>query len=174
MQATLNPVFMSDKAYNEIVDAVRATYKDACVLYIDRIVNPWLAERYKAYCEKLRVAGVDVNEQRLFHGTKANLIETIANEGYKASKNTRAAFGPGTYFSPQGSMSAGYTAANSVEESYMFVNRVALGRNVVSGAGGYAKGTADSGGNGSTIYVVQEDAAALPEFVVCFHANAPK
>ena len=169
------PVYMSDKAYDEIVAALRASYKDACVLYIDRIENAGLAARYKAYCDKLTAAGVPVNEQRLFHGTRANVIETIAEEGYKASKNHRAAFGPGTYFSPQGSMSSAYTDANSSDESYMFVNRVALGRNkITTGGGRILDNTADSGGDGKSIFVVKEDAAALPEYIVCFHKTAPK
>lgn len=173
MAFKLTPIYMSEKAYDEIVVAVRATYKDACILYIDRVENATLTERYKGYCDKLKAAGIDVNEQRLFHGTRANVIESIAEKGYMASKNHRAAYGPGTYFSPQGAMSMGYTDANSSEESYMFVNRVALGRNVITSGGG-PMGKAESGGDGKSIFVVKEDAAALPEYVVCFHKTAPK
>jgi hypothetical protein len=166
MEASLTPVFMSDKVYDELVGIMRNSYANVCVLYIDKVNNKKLETAY----EKRREAfGEYANEKRLFHGSSVDAISSITTNGYNAKKNIRAAFGPGTYFSSAASYSKDYSNTIETGESYMIVNRVLLGKNTLSTNGRYI---GDSGGDGKTIFVTAHDDAALPEYVICFHKNA--
>ena len=50
--AVLTPVAMSDPVYDRLVCEVRASYPNACVLYVDRVDTPALHARYEAYKEE--------------------------------------------------------------------------------------------------------------------------
>ena len=168
MTARYEPVGMSSKIYDELLGILRQSFKDACVLYIDRLVNPALEEAFNKRKAAFTEAGVGT-ELRLFHGTTAEAVGSICSDGYKAAYNKTAAYGPGTYFSSAGSYSKNYANVTGLGESFMLVNRVLLGKHSVSVG---AKYTGDSGGDGHTIYVTKHDDAALPEYVICFHKNA--
>ena len=160
------PVFMSDKIYDELAGLLRKSYPNVCILYIDKVSNPKLEEKF----EKRRLVFGEMNQEKtLFHGTSAKAMEAITTNGYKASLNKRAVFGPGNYFSSMASYSKEYTDTASSGESYMIVNRVLLGNHTISVQGKYS---GDSGGDGKTIFVLRNDDAALPEYVICFHKNA--
>jgi hypothetical protein len=100
----------------------------------------------------------DVKELRLFHGTSAKSIASICETGYKKSYNRRSAYGHGTYFASAGSYSKNYADITDIGESFLFINRVAVG--------------ADTGGNNSEIFVIKHDEAAYPEYLISFHKNA--
>lgn len=168
MAARYEPVGMSSKIYDELLGILRQSFKDACVLYIDRLVNPTLEEAFNKRKAAFTEAGVGA-ELRLFHGTTAEAVGSICSTGYKAAYNKTAAYGPGTYFSSAGSYSKNYANVTGLGESFMLVNRVLLGKNSVSVGAKYA---GDSGGDGHTIYVTKHDDAALPEYVICFHKGA--
>ena len=152
--AEFEPIFMSDKVYNELVAALRESYPNACVLYIDRVKNTYLQDRFIKYRDSLELP----NEHRLYHGTSAAAVQSICNEGYKESYSKTKAYGHGTYFSSAGSYSKNYAQETGTGESFMIVNRVALGPK--------------SGGDGKTIFVTPHDEAASPEYVICFHKQA--
>lgn len=164
--AKMTPVYMSDKVYDRLVGLLRESYKDACVLYIDRVSNPKLEA---AFNSKQAAFGANANERELFHGSSAAAIGSITNNGYDAAYNKRAAFGPGTYFSSAASYSKDYADVIDSGESYMIVNRVLLGTHTVSAGGTYS---GDSGGDGKTIFVTRHNDASLPTYVICFHRNA--
>ena len=159
----LTPVYMSDPIYDSLVNQLRISYPNVCVLYIDRVSNPNLEKEFEK--RKLQFT----NEKQLFHGTTASSIHPIVNEGYQASYNKRAVFGPGTYFSSLASYSKDYAQETNTGESYLIVNRVLLGNNTPSVGQKYS---GDSGGDGKTIYVTKYNDAALPEYVICFYKNA--
>jgi len=168
MAARYEPVSMSSKIYDELLGILRQSFKNACVLYIDRLINPALEEAFNKRKAAFTEAGVG-SELRLFHGTTAEAVGSICSAGYKAAYNKTAAYGPGTYFSSAGSYSKNYANVTGKGESFMLVNRVLLGKHDVSVG---AKYTGDSGGDGHTIYVTKHDDAALPEYVICFHKDA--
>ena len=166
MEVSLTPVFMSDKVYDELVGLMRNSYANVCILYIDKVNNKKLETAF----EKRREAyGDNANEKRLFHGSTVDAISSITTNGYNGKMNSRAAFGPGNYFSSAACYSKDYSNTIETGESYMIVNRVLLGNNTVSTNGRY---TGDSGGDGKSIFVTGDDDAALPEYVICFHKNA--
>lgn len=155
MPLTFEPVFMSDKIYDELSTILRKSYEHACILYIDKVVNPELLERFNNYCATQNLEGV-----RLFHGTNAHALKPICTDGYKAALNKRSAYGHGTYFSSMASYSKDYADKTTADESFMLVNKVCL-------APGHAT-------NGKEIFVVKDDNAAFPEYVICFHKDAKK
>ena len=153
MPLSFEPVFMSDKIYDELTTIIRKSYENACVLYIERVVNPELLARFNNYKAKHSLA-----DTRLYHGTNSNSIAPICTDGYKASLNKRSAFGHGTYFSSNASYSKDYTDKTDSDESFMIVNKVCLGPGHNT--------------NGSEIYVIKDDDASYPEYVICFHKQA--
>jgi len=50
--ATL-PVLMSDRAFDEIYDMIARSCPNACVLWLNRLNNPELSDRYASHCAKL-------------------------------------------------------------------------------------------------------------------------
>ena len=152
--ASMEPIFMSDKVYNELVATLRQSFPNACVLYIDRVKNDVLLNRFIKYRDSLEKP----NEQRLYHGTNAHAVRSICDEGFKECFSKVKAYGHGTYFSSAGSYSKNYAVETGNGESFMIVSRVALGPG--------------SGGDGRTIFVTPHDEAACPEYVICFHKNA--
>ena len=152
--AEMEPVYMSDKNYDTLVNSLRESFPNACVLYIDRVKNDTLLSRFIKYRDSLEKP----NEQRLYHGTSAEAVRAICDEGYKEKYSKVKAYGHGTYFSSAGSYSKNYAKETGSGESYMIVNRVALGPK--------------SGGDTKTIFVTPDDDAAYPEFIICFHKNA--
>jgi hypothetical protein len=164
--SNFTPVYMSDKVYDALTGVLRQSYPAACVLYIDRVTNPALQAAYE---KRVAALGSEANEKQLYHGSNAGAVAAIASGGYKAALNNRALYGPGNYFSSAASYSKDYSDVSRNGESYIIVNRVALGKHSVSVGGSYS---GDSGGDGKSIYVTRHDDAALPEYVICFHRAA--
>jgi len=166
MRATLTPVYMNEKVYEDLLGVLRQTYPNVCVLYIDRVSNEKLETAFET---RRKIFGEFSNERRLFHGTNPSALVSILNDGYDSNFSTRAAYGKGTYFCSTASYSKEYSTIVESGESYLIVNRVLLGRNTTSNN---LKYSGDSGGDGKSIFVTKHNDAALPEYVICFHKNA--
>ena len=169
MMSTRSVVPLSSKLYGDLVDIVRKSYKDACVLYIDKITSPLLEEAFIKRKELFMKSYGDADELQLYHGTNSESVDSILEVGFKASYSKVAAYGRGTYFSATSKYSKQYTDITSDGLSFLLVNRVLLGQHTVSVNGSF---TGDSGGDGRNIYVVKWDDAILPEYIICFHKNA--
>jgi len=153
MPYELKYIPLSNKLYDELVNELRKSFPNACVLYIKQVVNPELLTKYEMF-----VRQNEVTEHRLFHGTKASVLGSICESGYKKEYNVVSAYGIGTYFSGAGDVSKQYTDTTDEGESFLFVNRVAVG--------------ADTGGVHPSIYAVRHDDAAYPEYLISFHKMA--
>jgi hypothetical protein len=153
MPYELKYIPLSNKLYDELVNELRKSFPNACVLYIKQVVNPELQTKYEKF-----VRQNEVTEHRLFHGTKASVLGSICESGYKKEYNVVSAYGIGTYFSGAGDVSKQYTDTTDEGESFLFVNRVAVG--------------ADTGGVHPSIYAVRHDDAAYPEYLISFHKMA--
>jgi hypothetical protein len=153
MPYELKYIPLSNKLYDELVNELRKSFPNACVLYIKQVVNPELQTKYEMF-----VRQNEVTEHRLFHGTKASVLGSICESGYKKEYNVVSAYGIGTYFSGAGDVSKQYTDTTDEGESFLFVNRVAVG--------------ADTGGVHPSIYAVRHDDAAYPEYLISFHKMA--
>lgn len=170
---SLEPVFMSDPAYAEICAKVIEGYPNACVCYMDRVVNPMLEARYMDYVRSQGDRPVD--EKLLFHGTAEANIQTIVREGFKAAYNRVSAYGLGTYLATRADYSKTYAPPASDGLSFMFVCRAAIGRSCRGIPNkpipfGFDVGV-DNAKN-PTIYVMPNDDSVLPQYVIAFHMNA--
>lgn len=166
-----DPVFMDHADYDRIAALVYKSYPKACILMIDRVVNPALAERFVA----ARAADPDAQEVIAYHGTKGANIALIAAGGFRADLNRTSAYGLGTYFARDFGYSRNYSDTDADDVSSMYVCRILVGKKVRAPAGrpipdGYDTGV-DTPTNPS-IYVVPNDNRAVPEFLVRFHKNA--
>ena len=167
---------MYSKAFNEVSALVTKTYPNACILYVDQVSNTILEEQYyfkKIEMERQRGA---VKEEMLFHGTSGKNVDSIANNGFDPSRNTRSAFGKGTYLSTNCGYSKNYTDLDKEEVSYFFICKALVGR-CVQGTPNMKIDTnqfdnaVDNVFNPS-IYVVPYEEAVLPVYLVAFHKNA--
>ena len=176
--ASLQPLLMSDKRYDEISARVRKSYPNACILYIDEIINPALKEAYEFQKAELqRIRGPDkIKELSLFHGTSEKCALSIATSGYDVSKNRVAAFGLGTYFAPDAATSLGYVKDNEKKESFMLSNLVLIGSIGMYGSNQeIITDVHDNSVNNMmhpTIFVTPYNHGALPQYLIAFHKYA--
>lgn len=174
----LRGVSLSSKVYDDISNSVQKSYPNACVLYVDEIINDALHAKYTARKTSVEEArGVDnVKELSLFHGTKAYYINSIAQDGFLTQHNKVSAYGKGTYFSTTAMYSRNYTDKDDMDVSYMFVCDVIVGNcTVINGPGTIDTALYDNSTNMKhkpTIYVTPYDDGAYPKYLVAFHKNA--
>ena len=137
----MEPVYMSDKRYDEISTHVRKSYPDACILFIDELHNPFLED------EQAKLDGKE--KSLLFHGTSEKNIDSICRNGFRCE---RSAYGKGTYFSEF----ASYSTQKPDEIVYMFLCQV------------LTDSTHTRKVNGTGMYVTNHDYAGIPKFLVAF------
>jgi hypothetical protein len=163
-------ISLSNPIYDEITNKIRNSYKNACILYIEKIINYTLLDNY----EKRKESMPDVKEYQLFHGTKSVNIRSIADNGFQTKYNKTSAYGIGTYFStkPEYSMFH-YTNIDKSGISYVFLCDVLVGK-CQKGSQNLTI-TADNAVDKVTnpsIYVTPHDDACYPKYLVAFHKNA--
>ncbi|BCU09349.1 mono [ADP-ribose] polymerase PARP16 isoform X1 [Sicyoidochytrium minutum DNA virus] len=129
-------------------DRVAANMPNCCVVRIWRVVKQW-----PEYEEKLRSLD-EGHITTLYHGTRAENVSSIVEEGLRAKHNQRSAFGRGTYFSSEINLSLYSYTDIAKGLSYVFVCDVIKE---------FAKR-----GSGS-IFVCAEDDVFAPRYVVAFH-----
>jgi len=171
-------VSLSSKIYDDITKLIRISYPNACVLYMDEILNDILLSQYhqrKTIIEELR-GKENVREIMLFHGTKVECINNIATNGFMKCFNKVSAYGKGTYFSTKASYSSHYTDKDNTDVSYMFVCDVLVGKCVVvNGPKEIDLTLYDNSVNNITtpdIYVTPYDDGAYPRYLVAYHKKA--
>jgi hypothetical protein len=170
-------VFMSDKRYDHIEEGIRKSYPNSCILWIEEIINPELEENYqkqKAEIETKR--GKPCRELELYHGTKEEAANNIIREGFDPERNSRAAYGKGSYFAKNASYSRDYAPPASDQISFMLICSVLVGEIGIYGSmkpidTSKYDNSADNPKNPS-IYVSPYQYGAIPRFIVAFHRNA--
>jgi hypothetical protein len=171
-------ISLSSPIYDDITKLIRLSYPNACVLYIDEIINNSLLSKYhqrKTNIEQLR-GHEHVKELMLFHGTKIDFINNIATNGFMKRFNKVSAYGKGTYFSTKASYSSHYTDKDVTDISYMFVCDVLVGKyTIVKGPQEIDINLYDNSVNNiktPDIYVTPYDDGAYPRYLVAYHKNA--
>ncbi|XP_064643343.1 protein mono-ADP-ribosyltransferase PARP12-like [Lineus longissimus] len=112
--------------YQKIEARFKATMAGNTVTSIKRVQNLEVFDAY--YRKKIwmkKKSKTDPKELLLFHGTKAANITAICEQGFDcrvSGTGSGTAYGRGTYFGAEASMSAGYTNSKS-----MFVCKVLVG-----------------------------------------------
>jgi poly [ADP-ribose] polymerase 10/14/15 len=125
--------------------------------------------------ESIRSERTEVKEMQLFHGTNEHLINVIANEGFDPTKNTRAAYGYGTYFAKNASYSSNYmqTSTKNSGITYMFLADVLVGK-LDKYKLAYNTGYDNNVDNltNPTIITTPYANGAYPRYIIAFHKNA--
>lgn len=168
------PVFMSDPRFDEIMCRITESYPNACVLYIDEIVNPELEQAYQTRREIIRCNRGTVTEMRMFHGTSANNIKNIASGGFDPTLNKRAAYGYGVYFAKNASYSSGYMSSVRPEDhTYMFMCDVLVGKKGILNKKGdlTIDNNVDKISDPNVVTTVYKD-GAYPRYIIAFCKNA--
>lgn len=173
MNYKIEGISLSSTDYTNIEKTILESYPNACILYIDRIVNEKLEFNFKLYLEELNTKRGEeyVSIKRLFHGTKSGNINSIAINGFQVAANMRSAYGKGSYFSTKANYSKDYTDNDRDDISYLFICDIVVGKiGYLSSDKNIDTGVDNI--NNPTIYVCPKDSSCIPRFIVGFYKNA--
>lgn len=172
-------VSMSDPIYDKLVSNLRKTYPNACILFIDKITNKVLDERfqirYLTILDNRMLTDDPVEILELYHGTSEESMNNIIKNGFEKKYNRVAAWGKGTYFSPLATMSAQYSKPKVDEISYMFICDVIYGKYKVGSQNIEKTDDIDNYVNSlkdPSIICCPLDDMAVPRYMIAFHRNA--
>ena len=91
----------------------------------------WSFSFFRKRSRMAKKAGKDPEERQLFHGTKADTVEAICQQGFdwRVCGKHGTVYGKGSYFACKASYSHGYTANQFISSSHkhMFLARVLVG-----------------------------------------------
>ncbi|XP_041947801.1 protein mono-ADP-ribosyltransferase PARP14-like isoform X3 [Alosa sapidissima] len=171
--------------YNDVEKEFRTTGITSNIIQIDRVQNSTLWRNYMIKKEELDQRNKHTNnEKRLWHGTSANKIDQINNQGFNrsfAGSQVGARYGNGSYFAvdPQYSAS-GYARADGKGHKRMYLARVLVGEFTL-GSGGLLTAPARNSGSSAdlydsvtdnmtnpTMFVIFSDVQAYPEYIITF------
>ncbi len=160
------PIYMDDPRFDIISNMIYKSYPNACILYIDEVVNPELQKKFEARRELM--SGCKIG--RYFHGTREENINNIALNGFDPTLNTRAVYGYGVYFAENASYSKDYMFSSEPgKPTYMFLSDVLVGR---KGTGGKRGDPGIDNNTGPGIITTVYPDGAFPRFIIAFHKEA--
>lgn len=165
------PIDMSDVIYDFLLKEITKSYPKMCLLWVERVSNLDLEGRYQNIVEDL---GKDAKEYYGWHGTDAALIDTITAMGFDPEKNTRSAYGKGTYIARNASYSTAYARKGFNDIAYMFYCKLVT-KGFVQGKMHKEIVKPYVGVNdlsSPTIYAVPDKDAVIPTHVVAFYPEA--
>jgi hypothetical protein len=169
---SLSYISCTSKEYDEVTSLIRTTCPDECIVSIDKFVAPDLVTKYEAYKQSLP----SYTEATVFHGTSEEAVWRILQTGFDVGKQTRNAYGIGTYFGTTAQVSRVYAKANSQEDNILLICRIALGPKKVVGTSGKAFPPDTSYGVDvaakPTMYIMPHSSGATPLYLVRFYAKA--
>nr|XP_040018846.1 protein mono-ADP-ribosyltransferase PARP12 [Gasterosteus aculeatus aculeatus] len=159
----------SAKEYVMIEKLFKRTMPRRNINNIQRIQNPslWKVFQWQKQQMKERNKVTSVNEQYLFHGTDASLIDAICEQNFdwRMCGVHGTSYGKGSYFARDASRSDCYVQVKSGQHRIMFVALVLVGE--------HAKGSSSfvrppPKGNGKTLYDSCVDSQSDPSIYVVF------
>ncbi len=173
---TTRYVEMSEKLYDEISGRVRASYPNSCIVWIEENLNSELQAAYEVRKAAIAEAcGGNPREVQWFHGTREEVVNTIAVGGFDPSCSKIAAYGAGTYFAKDASYSFSYMRPGKEDISYMFLCDVLLGKATQGMPNRFCPDGYHSQVNGvtaPTIASVPWADSAYPKYIIAFHKSA--
>lgn len=162
---------LSDHVYEDIENRIRATYKDACIMWIEKIENPVLEKNYLKYQQTIHPPHI----KTLFHGTSEKIARIIIKEGFDPAYNRTSVHGLGCYFATTAVYSKNYCKKEHGRDYvFMLVVDVVTGKSTKGRANTPIPGGYNSATNSTkkpTMYIVNKKEAALPKYLVAFYPN---
>jgi len=143
---------------------------------IERVQNIKLHAEYQLYrSQLLKELGQDrMNERKLFHGTSANAVAGICEDGFdwRVCGKNGTLYGEGAYFAVNSNYSTNYSSRNSSGERKMFLATVLTGIHV-QGSNELKKPpkgfhSAVDNKSSPSIFVVFSSKQAYPEYLIGF------
>jgi hypothetical protein len=171
------PVMMSDKRFDEIYDKILISYPNSCVLYINEVINETLENSFMKRFGSISSITPNAKILQLFHGTKNNFIDVIAENGFDPTLNRNAAFGYGVYFAKEANYSKDYMKSDE-DITYMFladviVGRLTRGAQRITGENPVYNWDNNVDIHASPkIYTTPYPDGAYPRYIIAFHKNA--
>jgi len=175
---TLVSLESSSKEYMEVSQQFAQTCSSAVytITSIARVQNLNLYNEYQLYRSTLEneLGQIDINEQKLFHGTAHDAVDNICKDGFdwRVCGKNGTVYGQGSYFAMNSSYSSSYARENSSRECKMFLASVLLGR---YSQGSHSLVKAPDGFHSvvnnvsyPTIFVVFLIKQAYPEYLISF------
>ncbi|ELU13601.1 hypothetical protein CAPTEDRAFT_185544 [Capitella teleta] len=146
-----------------------------------RIQNEELWEAFSLKKKWMQKDLTDVNEKLLFHGTRKENVDAIAQQGFDwriSGSSVGTKFGKGSYFARDASYSNNYT-----DSRQLFLVRVLVGDSVQgypnyvkpptkSSPGGKAYNSCVNDSSNPSIYVIFERAQTYPEYLINYTKNS--
>jgi hypothetical protein len=176
-------VDICSKEADTVIELIKKSFPNECVIMIEKINNPLLEKRYNDCLERLKKSRGDkcVIEEKLFHGTDRKSVENIAYNGFMYKFSKVNAYGIGTYFAKNYSYSRIYSLNKShsakikLFDNYdtMIIAKVILGvptitKNACNTNTEQFDYSCDNIKN-PTIYSIPYDDAAYPEYAITFY-----
>jgi hypothetical protein len=192
MSLLFNKIDILAKEADFVHDMIAKTCPNECIMAIYKVNNPRLIQAWEERKEYLtNIRGRKPTEMYLFHGGSFESCVNIAQRGFLKEYNKVSAYGKGTYFSNQHSMSRGYAiqknragagSSRHMSDHYDSSNTTydcVMISNVLIGAMGTAGNNQEvdtdridcsvNNTNSPTIFCIPYDDAALPLYFVQFH-----
>ncbi|XP_066956493.1 uncharacterized protein [Macrobrachium rosenbergii] len=152
------------------------------VTKIERVQNRFHWQAFQNKTEEMADIYGDptkVNIRQLFHGTGHDIVPKICNENFDPKLHGQSAgqaYGQGTYFARDASLSFGYCKADSSGLKYMFVAKVAVGsltlgnssmaRPPINSSTGYPFDSTGDNATNPSIIVKYDKAEYFPEYIL--------
>ncbi|XP_060933345.1 protein mono-ADP-ribosyltransferase PARP12 [Limanda limanda] len=170
----------SAKDYTMIEKLFKRTMPLSRINSINRIQNPslWKVFQWQKQQMTARNGGKPVNQQYLFHGTDASLVQAISEQNFdwRMCGVHGVAYGKGSYFARDACYSDKYARTKSSRNKIMFVALVLVGE-YTQGSSSYVRPPPKRDGrtlydscvdnvSNSSIYVVFEKQQIYPEYVI--------
>eukprot|EP01084_Bolivina_argentea_P280201 479177_1 len=120
----------------EIIDKFDASSNQFCVPYnietIYSVQNKYLWKHYQFQRElhSEALGKNKLNERYLFHGTEYSATQKITVQGFLRDHGKIMAYGKGTYFAKNASMSIDYSPSDDDDYQWMFLCAVILGESI--------------------------------------------
>ncbi|KAM7019145.1 protein mono-ADP-ribosyltransferase PARP14-like [Tautogolabrus adspersus] len=160
------------KEYTDVETELTKTGLTINIISIERVQNPTLWQGYQLKKKHMEKKNKHTkNERRLFHGTGADSIDLINQDGFNRSHAGKhaAMYGNGTYFAVDPVYSAqGYAKPDSLGHKRMYLARVLVG-DFTRGAAGMLTPPAKNTGNTSDLYDSVTDSRSAPSMFIVFN-----
>jgi hypothetical protein len=168
-----------NKEYDNVEEVFQKSTKrtDVCISTIYKINNQHVQamfdERLATITEKRNITPEVI---QVFHGTTMKAAKGIIETGFDVSFSTVAAFGKGTYASPQVGTALQYCkdANRKGKFSMVFLCRFIKGVFGAASCGIIDTSKFDYSGNGSNIYVTPYNDGIIADYLICYYAYADK